>query len=147
VHETRDASEQRYRAVLEVLDEGVPVTVVARRYGFFGEFSRPAGTPGGAVAEPGSSGSVLHEAVRIRPVSALNWVCVVEVVRSHPYGGVAARIAAQRLARTARGRAACGLYARRHGHDEKLAGRIRQLIASDPALTEEIFGGPDFLIA
>jgi len=25
--------EQRYRAVLEVLDEGVPVTVVARRYG------------------------------------------------------------------------------------------------------------------
>ena len=24
--------EQRYRAVLEVLDEGVPVTVVARRY-------------------------------------------------------------------------------------------------------------------
>jgi transposase-like protein len=25
--------EQRYRAVLEVLGEGVPVTVVARRYG------------------------------------------------------------------------------------------------------------------
>jgi hypothetical protein len=31
-------------------------------------------------------------------------------------------------------------------YDEQLAGRIRQLIGSDPALTEKMFGGLAFLI-
>jgi TfoX N-terminal domain len=46
-----------------------------------------------------------------------------------------------------RGRPACGRYDQRHGYGQELAGRIRQLIGSDPELTEKkIFGGLAFLI-
>jgi hypothetical protein len=51
------------------------------------------------------------------------------------------------MRREIRGRAAYGLYLRRHGLRPRVSGRIRQLISSDPELTEKkIFGGLAFLV-
>ena len=80
--------EQRYRAVLEVLDEGVPVTVVARRYGVARQtvhewLRRYAGEGGlGALADRSSRpGSCPHQ------MSAVVEARVVGLRRAHPGWG------------------------------------------------------------
>ena len=80
--------EQRYRAVLEVLDEGVPVTVVARRYGVARQtvhewLSRYANEGGLAGLADRSSrpGSCPHQ------MSAVVEARVVGMRRAHPGWG------------------------------------------------------------
>jgi transposase InsO family protein len=80
--------EQRYRAVLEVLDEGVPVTVVARRYGvarqtvheWLRRYANDGGLGGLADRSPRPD-SCPHQ------MSAVTEARVVAVRRAHPGWG------------------------------------------------------------
>ena len=80
--------EQRYRAVLEVLDEGVPVTVVARRYGVarqtvHGWLRRYAneGGLGGLADRSSKPDSCPHQ------MSAVTEARIVAIRRAHPGWG------------------------------------------------------------
>jgi transposase InsO family protein len=80
--------EQRYRAVLEVLDEGVPVTVVARRYGvarqtvhgWLRRYANEGGLSGLADRSPKPE-SCPHQ------MSAVTEARIVAVRRAHPGWG------------------------------------------------------------
>jgi transposase InsO family protein len=83
-----DVVEQRYRAVLEVLDEGVPVTVVARRYGvarqtvheWLHRYANEGGL-GGLADRSSKPGSCPHQ------MPAVTEARIVAVRREHPAWG------------------------------------------------------------